>query len=49
MFEVCTTNGAPCEYSLTVMDSVELPRSSCLPQWGYGYAEVGRFIYILFQ
>ncbi|CAG2252210.1 unnamed protein product [Mytilus edulis] len=41
MFEVCTTNGAPCEYSLTVMDSVELPRSSCLPEWGYGYAEVG--------
>ncbi|CAG2251008.1 unnamed protein product [Mytilus edulis] len=40
MFEVCTTNGSPCEYSLTVMDSVELPRSSCLPEWGYGYAEV---------
>ncbi|XP_052083535.1 uncharacterized protein LOC127720826 [Mytilus californianus] len=41
MFEVCTTNGAPCEYSLTVMDSIELPRPSCLPHWSYGYAEVG--------
>ncbi|XP_076089891.1 uncharacterized protein LOC143061777 [Mytilus galloprovincialis] len=41
MFEVCTTNGALCEYSLTVMDSVELPRSSCLPHWGYGYSKDG--------
>ena len=48
MFEVCTTNGAPCEYSLTVMDSVELTRSSCLSNWGYGYSEVGKFSYIVY-
>ena len=44
-FDVCTEAGSACDYSLIVMDSVELPRSSCQSNWNYGYVKPGEFCF----